>query len=319
MFAKVFLTRQLPSQVMELLKPQVDLSYNTEDRVLSKTEIIEGLRGKKGLLCLLTDTIDAEVMDAAPDLKIIANYAVGFNNIDLAAAKARGIWVSNTPGVLTEATAELTMSLLLTTARRIVEADQFTRSGLWGGWGPLQYLGKEVHGSTLGIIGLGRIGKAVVKRARAFGMAIIYWNRTRLEIAEEKELGIRYFSKEEVLRQSDFVSLHLAYTAETHHLIDSAALAMMPTGSFLINTARGKIVDEKALVKALQSGHLGGAGLDVYEEEPRIHPALFQFPNVVLLPHLGSATLKTRTAMGLLAVENLLAGLQGNVPPNAVG
>jgi len=318
MSAKVFLTRQLPPQAMQLLKAQVELSYNREDRVLSKKEIIKGLRGKEGLLCLLTDTIDGEVMDAAPDLKIIANYAVGFNNIDLQAAKERGIWVSNTPGVLTEATAELTMSLLLATARRIVEADQFTRGGHWAGWAPLQYLGREVYGSTLGIIGLGRIGKAVVKRARAFGMKVIYWNRTRLEESEEAQLGLRYCSKEDVLRQSNFVSLHLAYTPETHHLIDSAALAMMPRGSFLINTARGKIVEESALVEALESKHLGGAGLDVYEEEPRIHSKLFQFSNVVLLPHLGSATVKTRTAMGLMAIENLMAGLQDKAPPNAV-
>lgn len=315
---KVFLTRPLPSAAMQALQSQVDLEYNTADRVLRKEEIIAGIAGKEGLLCLLTDPIDAEIMDAAPDLKIIANYAVGYNNIDLAAAQARNILVSNTPGVLTESTAELTISLLLATARRLPEADRFTRKGQWKGWGPQLFLGKEVHGSTLGIIGMGRIGKAVARRASALGLSICYWNRTRLTEAEEQRLALRYVSQTELLRQSDFVTLHLAYTPETHHLIDATALATMRQGSFLINTARGSIVDEAALVEALQTGHLGGAGLDVFEEEPTIHPRLFSLPKVVLLPHIGSATVKTRTAMGLLAVDNLLAGLRGEKPPNLV-
>lgn len=314
----VFLTRQLPAAAMQALQTQVNLSYNPNDRVLRKEEIIDGIAGKEGLLSLLTDQIDADIMDAAPHLKIIANYAVGYNNIDLAAAQARNILVTNTPDVLTESTAELAISLLLATARRIPEADRFTRKGQWKGWGPQLFLGKEVHGSTLGIIGMGRIGKAVARRASALGMSLCYWNRTRLQEAEEQRLALRYVSQAELLRQSDFVSLHLAYTPETHHLINAEALAQMPKGSFLINTARGAIVDEQALVEALQAGHLGGAGLDVFEEEPTIHPRLFSFPNVVLLPHIGSATVKTRTAMGMLAVDNLLAGLRGEQPGNLV-
>ncbi len=314
----VFLTRRLPQTIIERLQSSVDLSMNPHDRPLTREELIEGVRGKKGLLCLLTDQIDAEVMDAAPDLKIIANYAVGYNNIDLQAARDRNIWVTNTPGVLTEATAELAMSLLLAAARRIGEGDQLVRSGQWTGWGPLQLLGKELHGSTLGIIGMGRIGQALAHRAAAFGMKIQYWNRTRLSVSNEEEKAWTYRSLQMLLASSDFISLHLSYTPETHHLIDAAALASMPQGSILVNTARGAVVDEAALVTALQEGHLGAAGLDVYEEEPQLHPGLMHLPNVVLLPHLGSATQKTREAMGHLAVENLLAGLNGVAPTHAV-
>lgn len=318
MTPKVFLTRPLPAQVMELLKKEVDLTYNSEDRVLTKKEIIEGVKGKDGLLCLLTDKIDGEVMDASPQLKIIANYAVGYNNIDIPAAQERSLMVTNTPGVLTAATAELAIALILTVGRRLIEADLFAKSAQWQGWGPLQYIGKEIDGSTLGIIGLGRIGKAVAQRALALGMKISYWNRTRLSTKEEEELNVQYLPKKTLLQQADFVSLHLAYHQETHHLIAEEELSLMPKGSFLINTARGAIVKEAALVEALKSGHLAGAGLDVYEKEPKINPELFELPNVVLLPHIGSATLKTRTAMGMLAVKNLLAGLKGQQPPNLV-
>ncbi len=314
----VFLTRRLPQTIIERLQSSVDLSINPHDRPLTRAELIEGVRGKEGLLCLLTDQIDAEVMDAAPDLKVIANYAVGYNNIDLQAARDRNIWVTNTPGVLTEATAELAMSLLLAAARRIGEGDQLVRSGQWTGWGPLQLLGKELHGSTLGVIGMGRIGQALAHRAAAFGMNIQYWNRTRLLVSKEEEKAWTYRSLPMLLASSDFISLHLSYTPETHHLIDAAALASMPQGSILVNTARGAVVDEAALVTALQEGHLGAAGLDVYEAEPQVHPGLMHLPNVVLLPHLGSATQKTREAMGHLAVENLLAGLNGVAPTHVV-
>ncbi|MEO0779633.1 MAG: D-glycerate dehydrogenase [Bacteroidota bacterium] len=314
----VLLTRRLPAPVLQRLRDSVDLELNPHDRPLHREELLAGIRGKKGLLCLLTDRIDAEVMDAAPELKVISNYAVGYNNIDLRAARERQIWVTNTPGVLTEATAELAMGLLLAVARRLGEGDQLVRSGQWRGWEPLQLLGKEIHGSTLGIVGMGRIGKALARRAAAFGMNIQYWNRTRLPGDIEVEKTWRYRSLPMLLASSDVLSLHLAYSAETHHLINAEALRIMPAGSILINTARGALIDEAALVEALQRGHLGGAGLDVYEDEPRVHPGLRDFPNVLLLPHLGSATQQTREAMGHLAVENLLAGINGVEPTHIV-
>lgn len=315
---KVFLTRELPPKAMEKLRAHVDLEMNIEDRVLRKDEIIEGVKGKDGLLCLLTDGIDGEVMDANPNLKIIANYAVGFNNIDVEAATKRGIPVTNTPGVLTDTTADTAFSLILAGARRVVEADSFARTGRWMGWGPLQYLGKDVWGATLGIIGLGRIGKEVVHRSKGFKMKTVYWNRTRLSAEEEKELGVEYMSLENVLRTADFISIHVAYNSETHHLINARSFELMKEDAYLINTARGPIVDEKALVYALEQGQLAGAGLDVFEQEPFIEPALRKMKQVVLLPHLGSATIETRTKMGLIAVENLLAGLRGERPPNQV-
>ena len=314
----VLLTRRLPAPVLQRLRDSVDLELNPHDRPLHREELLAGIRGKKGLLCLLTDRIDAEVMDAAPELKVISNYAVGYNNIDLRAARERQIWVTNTPGVLTEATAELAMGLLLAVARRLGEGDQLVRSGQWRGWEPLQLLGKEIHGSTLGIVGMGRIGKALARRAAAFGMNIQYWNRTRLPGDIEVEKTWRYRSLPMLLASSDVLSLHLAYSAETHHLINAEALSNMLPGSILINTARGPLVDEAALVEALRRGHLGGAGLDVYEDEPRVHPGLRDFPNVLLLPHLGSATQQTREAMGHLAVENLLAGINGVEPTHIV-
>lgn len=314
---KVFLTRELPPKAMEKLRAHVDLEMNIEDRVLSKAEVVEGVKGKDGLLCLLTDTIDAEVMDANPKLKIIANYAVGYNNIDVDAATKRGIPVTNTPGVLTDTSADTAFALLLSVARRVVEADQYARTGRWRGWGPLQYLGKDVWGATLGIIGLGRIGKEVAKRAQGFKMKVVYWNRTRRPEVEQ-ELGLGYLPLEEVLKTADFVSINLAYNTETHHFINRDSFQLMKKDAYIVNTARGPIIDEKALVKALQSGEIAGAGLDVFEQEPRIEPELMDMKQVVLLPHLGSATIETRTKMGLMAVDNLLAGLNGERPPNQV-
>ncbi|MFT7234341.1 MAG: glyoxylate reductase, partial [Cyclobacteriaceae bacterium] len=224
---KVFLTRELPPKAMARLFEHTDLEYNKEDRVLTKEEIIAGVKGKDALLCLLTDSIDGDIMDANPNLQIIANYAVGFNNIDVDAATARRIPVTNTPGVLTETSADLAFTLLVSTARRIVEGDNFLRTGKWNGWGPLQYLGSDIFGATLGIIGLGRIGKAVARRATGFDMKIVYWNRTRLPEEEEKELGLSYLPFEEVLKQSDYLSVNIAYNEHTFHFIGEKEFELM--------------------------------------------------------------------------------------------
>ena len=315
---KVFLTRELPSEVMERLQEETDLEMNREDRVLSKAEIMEGVKGKDALLCLLTDPIDEEVLSANPDLKIVANYAVGYNNIAVQAATSMGIPVTNTPGVLTETSADLAFSLMMAVSRRLVEADAYLRSGRWDGWGPLQFLGPDVHGAVLGIIGLGRIGKAVAERAKAFGMQIKYWNRTRLSEEEEQRVGMEYLPLEQLLQVADFVSLHVSFTPETTHLISTREFGLMKRGSVLINTSRGAVVDEKALVKALQNGSIWGAGLDVFENEPAVEEELLTMKNVVLLPHLGSASIATRTKMGMIAIDNILAAWRGENIPNLV-
>jgi len=315
---QVFLTRKLPSEVMERLMEVAELTVNPDDRVLSKEEIIAGVKGKDALLCLLTDTIDREVFSANPDLKIVANYAVGYNNIDVQTAAEMGIPVSNTPGVLTETSADLAFALMMAVSRRLVEADAYLRAGEWGGWGPLQFLGPDIYGATLGIVGMGRIGKAVAKRAKAFGMQIKYWNRTQLSEEEERQEEVEYFPLEQLLEVSDFVSLHVAFTPETTHLISTREFDLMKPTSVLINTSRGAVVDEKALVIALDEGKIWGAGLDVYEHEPAVEEALLAMKNVVLLPHLGSASIATRTKMGMIAIDNILAAWQGETIPNLV-
>jgi len=270
------------------------------------------------LICLLADTIDREVIESAPSLKIIANYAVGYNNIDIEFARERRIWVTNTPDVLTEATADLTLALILACARRIVEGDGMVRAGQFSGWLPDLLLGMEMKGKTLGIAGMGRIGQAVARRARGFGLSIVYFNRARLDPSAEKELQVRYLPLPELLSTCDILSLHLPLTPETYHLVDGMALRRMKGGSILINTSRGPVVDEAELVRVLNSGHLRAAGLDVYEEEPRLFPGLTGLDNVVLLPHLGSATLETRTAMADLACENVRRVLAGSEPVTPV-
>lgn len=315
---KVFLTRKLPDEVMERLMEETELEVNPEDRVLSKEEIINGIKGKDALLCLLTDKIDEEVLSSNPRLKIVANYAVGYNNIDVQSASSLGIPVSNTPGVLTDTSADLAFTLLMAVSRRIVEADAYLRSGEWGGWGPLQYLGPDIHGAVLGIVGLGRIGKAVAKRAKGFGMTIKYWNRTRLSDEEEQREEMEYLPLDELLKFADYVSLHVAFAPETTHLISDREFRLMKPTSVLINTSRGAVVDEKALVRALKDGKIWGAGLDVFENEPSIEEELLTMKNVVLLPHLGSASFATRTKMGMMALENILAAWKGDKIPNLV-
>ena len=273
---------------------------------------------KEGLLCTITDLIDQELLDHAPALKVIANYGVGFEHIDLAAATQRGLPVTNTPGVLTDATADLAFALILATARRMVEGDKRVREGRFTYWAPLLFLGHEVSGKTLGLIGAGRIGQAVAQRARGFGMRVLYYNRTPLSPAAEQELHVSFAPLEDLLREADFVTLHVPLTPQTRHLIGRRELELMKPTAHLINTARGPMVDEAALVAALRRGEIGGAGLDVYEQEPQLSPGLTDLDNVVLLPHVGSATIETRTRMGLMAAANLLAGLRGERPPNCL-
>lgn len=315
---KIFLTRELPPETMALLYDQCELTMNREDRVLEKSEIIAGIQGVDGLLCLLTDSIDADIMNANSDLKVIANFAVGFNNIDVAAATERKLPVTNTPGVLTETTADMAWALLMDAARRVSEGDRLVRTGSWNGWGPLQLLGADVSGGTLGLVGMGRIARAMAKRAIGFDMRILYWNRTRLETADERIMGAEFVELDELLTLSDFLSLHVALTPETKHLIGATELANMKSTAILVNTARGPVVDEQALVAALQTGTIAGAGLDVYEHEPALAPELYELENVVVAPHLGSATIGTRTKMGNMAANNCLSACRGIRPENLV-
>lgn len=315
---RVFLTRRVPKRVMGEFKKHFELDFNRGDRPLSKREIIRGVKKAEGLIAMLNDAIGKEVIYAAPNLKIIANYAAGYNNIDIKVASERGIVVTNTPGVLTETTADLTWALILAVARRIPEAEQLVRSGKWTGWAPTQLLGSDVHGKTLGIIGMGRIGKAVAHRAVGFSMKVIYASRHRLPIQEEKQLSAQYRPLPQVLSEADFVSLHLPLTEESHHLADEKALRQMKPTAFLINTARGPIVDEQALIEALREKRIAGAGLDVYEAEPSVSARLRKMKNVVLLPHIGSASGETRIRMGFMVLENLLAFFSGKKPPNQV-
>lgn len=315
---RIFVTRPLPGDAMARLREECDLRSNDEERVLSRDEILQGVEGRQGLVCLVTDAIDGEVMDRSAELRVIANMAVGYDNIDVRAATERGILVTNTPGVLTETTADLAWALILAIARRVSEGDRLVRSGEWRGWGPSQLLGTDVHGATLGIVGLGAIGRAAARRGRAFDMEVLYWNRTCLSEAEEAELGLSYRSLENLLDESDFVSIHVAYNRETHHLIGAKELAKLGEGSYLINTARGPVVDEAALIEALQEKRIAGAGLDVYEQEPIVPVELCELDNTVLLPHLGSASLATRAKMATMAVENALAACRGERPPNLV-
>lgn len=304
----IFVTRRLPEAAMNKLAEYFMVSCNPEDRVLSKGELIDGVRGKDALLCLLTDAVDGEVMDASDQLKVISNYAVGFNNIDLDAANKRGIPVCNTPGVLSEATADLTWALLLGIARRIVEGDAMMRSGSFDGWAPLMLLGGDFYGRTLGIIGMGRIGKAVARRAQGFGMRIIYSG-----CKAEGKPG-EHCSMEKLLEESDYVSIHCPYNDKTHHLIGAKELRLMKQTAYLVNTARGPIVSEQALLQALRTGEIAGAGLDVFEHEPKMVAGLEELDNVLLLPHIGSATIETRTKMGMMAAENAIAIMENKQP-----
>ncbi len=318
MSQKILVTGNLPAEVMDPLREKYEVEKHAEDRPMERQQLLSRIGDRDGLLCMITDAVDEELLGRAPRLKMIANMGVGYNHIDIAAATRRGIPVSNTPGVLTDATADLAFTLILAVARRVVEGDRRVREGKFKLWAPFLFLGREVSGKTLGIVGFGRIGRAVARRAAGFGMRVLYHNRSRLTPAEERESPAEYADLNTLLAQADFVSLHVPLSGETRHLIGAAELSRMKPTAYLINTARGPVVDEVALLATLQRGMIAGAGLDVYENEPALTPGLADLPNVVLLPHVGSATLETRTAMAAMAARNLIAGLDGQRPPNLV-
>jgi len=318
MTPKVFVSRRIPEAALPLLGKSCQFELNERDAQLSKKQLIRRIADKDGLICLLTDRIDREILESNPNLKVVSNVAVGFDNIDVNAATARKIMVTNTPGVLTETTADLAWALLLASARRICEAERFARAGRFKGWGIMMLLGNDVYGKTLGICGFGRIGRAVARRALGFGMRILYTDAVRAEESIERELKATYVDKDTLLRESDFVTLHTPLLPETKHYISTRELSLMKKTAHLINTSRGPVVDEKSLATALKKRTIAGAALDVYEEEPKINPALLKLENVVLMPHIGSASVETRTKMATMAVENCVAALSGKKPPNLV-
>lgn len=314
---KVFVTRKIPEPGLKLLEKHHEIEVNPHDRVLTKNEIIKGVKGKDGLLCLLTDIIDEKIICSEPRLKMIANYAVGYNNIDVTAASKKGIFVSNTPDVLTDTTAEMAWALVFAVTRRIVEGDRFTRNGRFKGWAPMLFLGQDITNKTLGVIGAGRIGTAFALKSSGFGMDVLYVSKRKNEVLE-KTLNAEKVGLEECLKRSDVISLHVPLTDSTHHLIGEKEFNMMKPTAVFINTSRGPVVDENAMIKALENKWIFGAGLDVYECEPDIPRSLIKLDNVVLQPHIASATIDTRTNMAIMAAENMIAGLKGDVPPNCI-
>ena len=315
---KVLVTQRLFPEALDLLRQFAEVEGGVAEAPLPREELMAAIGDKDGLLTLLVNRIDREIIDRARKLKIIANCAVGYDNIDVAYCREKGILVTNTPGVLTEATADLTWALILAVARRIPQADRFTREGRFRGWALDLFLGQEISGQKLGIIGLGRIGKAVARRALGFGLQIFYYDPNRLSEEEEKELQVTYLPLDDLLKTADIITLHASLNPSTYHLINREKLALMKKTAILINVARGPIVDEAALAEALKNGQIWGAGLDVYEREPEIEKALLSLDNVVLLPHIGSATRKTRLQMAMTAVRNLIQGLSGQRPDNLV-
>jgi glyoxylate reductase len=314
---KIFVTRPLPAAVLERLAARCELQVHPEDAALKPGLLGKACQEVEGLLAVGV-RVNEEVLDQASKLRVVANCGVGYDNIDVAACTARRIAVTNTPGVLTDTTADLAFSLLMAVARRVVQCDRFVREGRWQRWEFGMLWGADVHHKTLGIYGFGRIGQAMARRGMGFGMRILYHSRRRAPDQLEREIGAQFVDRETVLGESDFLSLHVPMTPETHHTIGARELSLMKPTAFLINTARGKVVDEEALVAALESNKLAGAGLDVFEYEPHLHPKLAGLANVVLMPHVGSSTGETRFKMAMLAAENLLAALDGRRPPNVV-
>ncbi|GKS58754.1 D-glycerate dehydrogenase [Nitrospira sp.] len=313
---RVFVTRLLAGPVMARLHEVYDLTQRSGESAPDRRTLLEGIRTADAVICTLTERIDEQMLQEAPRLKVVANYAVGYNNIDLDAARRRGIVVTNTPDVLTDATADLTWALLCAVARRVPEGHALVQGGGWTGWTPTELLGSDISGQTLGIVGMGRIGRGVAERARGFRMRVLYTGGSSAPVPADPLW--RQTALVDLLRGSDFVSLHVPLTAATHHLIGRHELSLMRTTAYLINTSRGPVVDEAALVEALQGDRLAGAALDVYENEPTVHDGLRSCSKVVTLPHLGSATLHTRIRMGLVCLANIDAVLQGNPAPNRV-
>jgi len=311
---KVLVTREVFDDVLEFLGRHFEVSSNQTDVPYPPEELARRLADKHGAVTTISDRIDAALLERCPDLKAVCNIAVGYNNIDVAACSARRVTVTNTPGVLDNATADFTWTLILATARRLTEAEAWLRTGAWKGWKLKQFLGRGVGGATLGIIGMGRIGQAVARRARGFDMTVLYHNRHRVDAAVERDLNARYLGLDELFTRADIVTLNVPYTADTHHLIGAAQLARMKPTAVLINVARGGVVDDQALFAALKEGRIAGAGLDVYENEPNFLSDLLALKNIVLAPHIASSTESTRRKMAMMAAENLVAALTGNRP-----
>ncbi len=316
---KVLITRGIFPEVVEALSHRFDVEHNAEDRPLALDELARRLQGKSGVIATVMDRFDEALLAQATVLKVNANIAVGYNNIDVPAATRRGIRVTNTPGVLDDTTADLTWSLLMAAARRIAEGDAYVRAGDWKiAFGVQYFLGQDIHHATLGIIGMGRIGQAIARRAQGFDMRVIYHNRSRLADADEKRLNAHWVERDRLLAESDFVVVMAPYSPATHHLIGAAQIALMKPTAILVNSARGGVVDDAALVEALRAKRIAGAGLDVFEGEPRVHPGFLELRNVVMTPHIGSASRATRLVMCNTAAANLTAVLEGREPPNPV-
>jgi glyoxylate reductase len=315
---RILISRALPEEVIARARSRADVDLHAGDKPLSKTELIARVKDREGLVCLITDTIDASVLESCPALKVVSNVAVGFNNIDVAAATKRSVVVTNTPDVLTETTADFAWTLLMATARRVVEADRYVRDGKFTQWEYMVLLGGDVHDKTLGIIGFGRIGRAMARRALGFNMRVLYQDAVAADPATERELRATRTDTATLLRDSDFVSIHTPLLPDTRHLINAQSLRTMKKTAYLVNASRGPVVDEAALVQALTEGWIAGAGLDVFEEEPKVHPGLMGLSNVVLAPHIASASSDTRIKMAALAVDNCLAVLEGQPPPTPV-
>ncbi len=315
---RVFVSRRIPQEGLDIVLAACAAEVNGDDEHLSQAELIDRVKGVEGLLCLLTDDINDAILGASPQLKVVANVAVGYNNIDVQAATRRKIMVTNTPGVLDDTTADFTWCLLLASARRLAESERYTRAGRYTGWGIMLLCGEDVFGKTIGICGLGRIGRGVAKRARGFEMRILYTDAVRAPVEVERELGAQFVDKETLCREADFITLHVPLLPETHHYVSTKELKLMKKTAHLINASRGPVVDEMALVQALGERWIAGAGLDVYEHEPHIAPGLTELDNVTLAPHIASASVETRTKMAVMAATNLIEALQGRRPPNIV-
>jgi gluconate 2-dehydrogenase len=313
---KILVTREVFDEVLGFLAEHFEVDANQGDVPFSADELARRLAGKAGALTTLVDRVDEGLLARCPDLKAVCNIAVGFNNFDLAACTRRGVMATNTPGVLDDSTADFTWALILAAARRVGESERYLRNGQWTGWKLKQFLGTDVHHATLGILGMGRIGQKVARRAFGFDMPVIYHNRTRLPAEQERALNVRYVGLDELLAQSDILTIHTPYSPETHHLVGAAEFAKMKPGVVFIHASRGGVVDDAALVSALKSGRIGAAGLDVYEGEPKLDAELLQFDNVVLTPHIASSSEATRRNMAMLAARNLVAALRGETPPN---
>jgi glyoxylate reductase len=315
---RVFVSRRIPQEGLDILLAACDVEVNDSDEPLSPAQLVDRVKGHVGILCLLTDDIDDAVLQASPQLKVVANIAVGYDNIDIQAATRRRIMVTNTPGVLDDTTADFTWCLLLASARRLAESERYARAGRYTGWGIMLLCGQDIFRKTLGICGLGRIGRGVAKRATGFEMRILYTDAVQASAEVERELGARFVDKETLFREADFVTLHVPLLPETHHYVSVKELSLMKQTAHLINASRGPVVDELALVQALREHWIAGAGLDVYEHEPQMAPGLAELDNVTLAPHIASASLETRTNMAVMAATNLVDALQGRKPTNIV-